>query len=223
MNKVENRKILIVEDDGELKDKLSNYFSATNEVISCQNLSSALDAVENSKFDAVLLDIILPDGSGLKLMERLADTPVIIFSDLGSDSNILDGFSSGAIDYIVKPASPAVIEARMSLRLLSDSQAQLSLHGLSVNVAKRTAIYNRNPLDLTSSEFNILAFLMRNAGVFFTASEIYENVWKMPSLNTTTIKTHLSNLRKKMLAAGTDCANLILTEFGKGYAFAGGQ
>ena len=62
---------------------------------------------------------------------------------------------------------------------------------------------------------------MQNAGIFYTANEIYEKVWKMPYLNTTTIKAHLSNLRKKMLAVGSECANLIITEFGKGYAFTG--
>ena len=162
----------------------------------------------------MLLDVILPDGSGLKLLERAGDTPVIILSDLGSDGNVLEGFSAGAADYVV-------IEARMSLRLLPRANAQISSYGLVLDLAKRTAVYNKRQLDLTSSEFNILMFLMQNAGKFFTAAEIYEQVWKMPYLNTTTIKAHLSNLRKKMLAASKSCAELILTEFGKGYAFTG--
>ena len=60
---------------------------------------------------------------------------------------------------------------------------------------------------------------MQNAGTYYTASEIYEQVWNMPHLNTTTIKVHVSNLRKKMLAVSSDCAKLLIQEFGKGYAF----
>ena len=221
MLKVENRSILIVEDNNELRERTADYFSAANSVVQCSTLSEAFDAVQNRKFDIILLDVILPDGSGLKLLEKDVSTPVVIFSDLGADSNILDGLRAGATDYIVKPSSNEVLEARMALRLLPDESAILSLHNLTVNVSKRTAEYKKRTLNLTSSEFNILVFLMRNAGIFYTANEIYEKVWKMPYLNTTTIKAHLSNLRKKMLAVGSECANLIITEFGKGYAFTG--
>ena len=64
---------------------------------------------------------------------------------------------------------------------------------------------------------------MQNAGNFYTANEIYERVWKMPHLNTETIKKHLSNLRKKMLAVSESCAALLATKFGNGYAFIGGD
>ena len=219
MNKVEYKSNLIVEDNDGLREKLRSYFSVMNKVVSCGNLQSAVTAAEKEIFDIILLDVILPDGNGLTLIEHTGETPVIILSDLGSDSNMIDGFSAGATDYIVKPASCTLIEMRMALRLLPNSKAQLSSHGLELNTAKRTATYNKKPLELTSSEFNILTFLMQNAGTYYTASEIYEQVWNMPHLNTTTIKVHISNLRKKMLAVSSDCAKLLIQEFGKGYAF----
>lgn len=219
MNKVEYKNILIVEDNDGIRASLTEYFSAANSVTACADLASAIEAAATCKFDAVILDVILPDGSGLKLIEHLHDSPVIILSDLGNDSNMLDGFSAGATDYIVKPASPQIIEARISLRLLPDSKAEISSHGLTVNTSKRTAKYNGKMLELTSSEFNILLYLMRNAGKFRTAAEIYESIWNMPHLKTATIKVHISNLRKKMLAVSPDCANLLIQEFNKGYAF----
>ena len=219
MNKVEFKKILIVEDNDKLRNSLAEHFSNANDVTPCADFRSALDAIAQNRFDIVLLDLILPDENGLKLMEYIGQTPVIILSDLGADNYILDGFGAGAADYIVKPASLAVIEARMSLRLLPEEKANIASRGLILNIARRTASYENTPLNLTSSEFNILMFLMQNAGRFYTANEIYEQVWKMPYLNTTTIKAHLSNLRKKMLAVSKCCANLIITEFGKGYAF----
>jgi len=222
MKRLEYKNILIVEDDASLRDRLAEYFSAVNYVKTADDLAHAVSALRSGKFDIILLDVILPDGSGLKLFEHIDQTPVVILSDLGSDSNLLEGFSAGAADYIVKPASPEIIEARMSLRLLPESEAKIRLHGLELDSNKRTAVYDGAALDLTSSEFNILMFLMRNSGIFFTANEIYEKVWKMPHLNTATIKVHLSNLRKKMLGVSKDCSELIITNFGQGYAFRGG-
>lgn len=223
MNRVEYKNILIVEDSDGLRNSLAEYFSAINAVTSCRTLADAVAAVTETKYDIVLLDLVLPDGNGIALMHYLEQTPVVILSALGADNNVLDGFSAGAADYIIKPCSPKVIEARMSLRLMPDSKATIDLHGLTLNIAKRTAVYKDTPLDLTSSEFNILMFLMQNAGNSFTAAEIYEKVWRMPHLNSTSVKAHLSNLRKKMLAVSKDCADLIITEFGKGYAFSGGN
>ncbi len=221
MNKIEFKNILIVEDGDKLRERLFEYFSVRNKVTACKNLKSAIPATTQNRYDIVLLDLILPDGNGKELMEYLRGTPVVILSDLGTDENIIDGLTTGAADYIVKPSSFEVIEARMSLRLLPDSKSTLTLGGLTLNLNSRTAVYDKHTLDLTSSEFNILTFLMQNAGNFYTTNEIYEQVWKMPHLNTETIKKHLSNLRKKMLAVSDDCAALLATKFGKGYSFVG--
>ncbi len=221
MNKIEFKNILIVEDGDKLRERLFEYFSVRNKVTACKNLKSAITATTQNRYDIVLLDLILPDGNGKELMEYLRGTPVVILSDLGTDENIIDGLTTGAADYIVKPSSFEVIEARMSLRLLPDSKSTLTLGGLTLNLNSRTAVYDKHTLDLTSSEFNILTFLMQNAGNFYTTNEIYEQVWKMPHLNTETIKKHLSNLRKKMLAVSDDCAALLATKFGKGYSFVG--
>lgn len=223
MNKVEFKNILIVEDGDKLRALLTEYFSARNTVTACSTLKSAIVACLERKYDIVLLDLILPDGDGKNLIEYLKETPVVILSDLGTDENVISGLSAGAVDYIVKPASIPLIETRMALRLLPTGKAVLTLGGLTLNVKSRTAVYRNTKLYLTSSEFNILMFLMQNAGNFYTANEIYEKVWKMPHLNTETIKKHLSNLRKKMLAVSDECAALLVTKFGNGYAFVGGD
>lgn len=223
MNKVEFKNVLIVEDGDDLRESLAEYFSVKNKVTACKNLKEAFAAAAENGFDIVLLDLILPDGNGKELISFLGQTPVVILSDLGTDENLIDGFSAGAADYIVKPASNALIETRMAMRLLPISKAALTLGGLTLNANSRTAVFEDTALELTSSEFNILMFLMQNAGNFYTANEIYEKVWKMPHLNTETIKKHLSNLRKKMLSVSEACAALLATKFGKGYAFVGGN
>lgn len=222
MKTLENKSILIVEDSEALQKELYDYFSGSNNVCQVKFLAEAIEKIRNRTFDIILLDLILPDGSGLSLLKEAEnETPVVILSDLSSDKSILQGFDYGAADYIVKPSSPKVIEARMAMRLLPPKEAVITLHGLTVDLKKRTAVYKNYPLVLTSSEFNILVFLMRHAGKFFSANDIYEAVWKMPHLNTQTIRIHMHNLRKKMIQTSEECGELIITEFGRGYTFKG--
>lgn len=220
MKTVEQKRLLVVEDSDAIRQEISEFFSAKNDVITAKNLAEAVDCVEKQTFDAVILDLVLPDGNGLSIFEHLRDdVPVIILSDLGSDENIIDGIGRGAADYIVKPVSTNVLDARLAIRLLPPKDAVICSHGLSLNLADRTAGFYGKTIDLTASEFNILAFLMSHPGQVFSALDIYEQVWKLPHLNTQTIRIHLHNLRKKLLLVSPACGSLIMTEFGKGYYF----
>lgn len=223
MKRVESRKILIVEDDEALRERLRIYFAVKNDVTVAKNLEEARRALEEKTFNVIVLDLVLPDGSGLSLFEsENCSAPVVILTDLGSDESIISGLGSGAADYIVKPVSESVLEARMALRLLPENEALLTAHGMTLNLAARTARFKGITIELTSSEFNILAFLMQNAGNVFSALDIYEKVWKMPHLNTQTIRIHLHNMRKKLMLVSPECGSLVMTEFGKGYFFKGG-
>lgn len=222
MRTVENRKLLIVEDNRRLLTETAAHFSRRNRVLTADRLENAAGLIRENFFDAVILDVILPDGSGLDLIPLLPpDTPVIILSSLGAENHLLDGFEAGAADYVVKPCSLRLLETRVALRILPPKEAQICLHGLSLNTRLRTVTYCGKPVSLTASEFNILLFLMQNAGEFFSAAEIYERVWQAPSMQTTTIKYHLHNVRKKLSDISHSEAQLIVTAFGKGYAFIG--
>lgn len=218
MQDIFNRKILFVEDDPELLSQMKNWFQTNgNQIFSASSLHEASLILEDVNPDMIVLDIILPDGSGLNLLKGLSYVPpVIILSNLGNEDNILDGFQAGATDYIVKPCTMRILETRMRLRLLPSEQAVLSYGDLQIDSNSRTAFYCGSPLSLTSSEFNILWFLMNHPNRFYTADEIYEQVWDAPSLQTTTIRRHLSTLRQKLKEVSKE--NLIHTEFGKGYA-----
>lgn len=218
MNKriIEGRTLLFVDDDEEFVRRTAQYFSATNKVFTSGTLNHAKEIIEKERLDAIILDIILPDGEGLKLLQEMKGLPpVVILSSLSGDDDVLEGLFSGAVDYVVKPCSPQVLEARLSLRLLPKEEAILSLNGLETDLNNRTVKYNGAPVQLTGSEFNILYLLMSHAGKFFTSEKIYEEIWKAPSLQTTTVKRHISTLRNKLKEATK--RNLIITEFGKGY------
>ena len=220
MNEISDRKILFVEDDAELLKEMVDWFTAKrNTVYYADTLAKAISVSEkHPSVDMIVLDVILPDGSGLALLERFENLPpVIVLSDLGHEDSVLAGFEAGACDYIVKPCSMKLLEARMKLRFLPSAEAEKTIGGLTINASKRTVFYCGNQVPLTSSEFNILWFLVRNRGEFFHADKIYERVWQAPSLNTTTIRRHLSTLRQKLKEVSHE--NLVVTEFGKGYAF----
>ncbi len=209
----------MVEDDRAVAEEFAAYFrKRQNSVVVASTLGEAEEAIAHERPDAVILDIILPDGDGLDLFERCVNLPpVIVMSTLGTDYDVLDGFAAGATDYVVKPCAPEVLEARLVLRLLPKAEAVIESGGLRIDTTERLVTYHGAPLALTGSEFNILYFFMTHSSVFFTAAEIYENVWHAPNLGTTTIKYHISNLRQKLVAATGK--NLIQTQFGKGYAF----
>lgn len=222
MKPVENKKILFVEDDAELLEDMTSYFSELGNVVySACNLNQAKSLLKSIfDLDIIVLDVVLPDGSGLDLVRKdKVISPVIVLSDLGSEENILEGFESGVIDYVVKPCSMKLLETRISLRLLPKKEALIAAGDISINSATRTVQWRGKSISLTVSEFNILYFLISNRGTFYNANQIYENVWKAPALNSTTVKRHLSSLRLKIQEVAPNF-NLLVTKFGSGYAFA---
>lgn len=215
------RTILLVEDDISFANSLKHYFEQKgNKVFHTTNLADTKKILHQEQFDAIILDIILPDGEGTNLFTtNILLPPTIILSTLGTEHDMLEGLTAGALDYIVKPCSFELIEARLSLRLLPKKDSFLILHELKADVVQRIVQYKGDTITLTGTEFNILWFLMSHAGQFFSAAALYENVWEMPSLSSTSIKYHISNLRKKIKAFTNK--DLIITEFGKGYSFIG--
>jgi len=219
---IEGRKLLIIEDNIAQQRALAVYFGEKNDVYTAATLARGIDLAKSKLPDGIILDLILPDGSGMSLFEAGDPLPpVVILSDIDAEESMMEGFSSGAVDYVVKPCSPKLLEARLALRLLPVGKAEISVRGLTVNATTRACTFEGKPVALTSSEFNILFFLMTHAGEYFLPNEIYENVWKMKSLHTTTIKRHISTLRLKLAAVCGD-GKMIHTEFGRGYCFAGG-
>ena len=165
---VEDRKLLILEDDLAQQRALSAYFGEKNEVQTASTLAEGIALARAGGFDGILLDLILPDGSGLALFDAVENLPpVVILSDIGSEEAMMEGFSLGAMDYVVKPCSMELLEMRLSLRLLPPQRAAISVNGLTVNAAKRTCSFREKPLALTSSEFNILYFLITHEGQYF--------------------------------------------------------
>ena len=221
---VSGRQLLFIEDDETLKGEMVAYFSPFNTVFTASDVDEAVAHLEKTgDFDAIVLDLILKNGTGMDLFKAFpALPPVVILSSLDGEDNIMTGLTSGAADYVVKPCSMRLLETHIALRLLPKTEAVESFGCFSVNSNMRTVKYKNMPISLTPSEFNILFFLVKNRGKYFTADEIYEKIWCAPSLHTTTIRAHLSSLRRKLKAAmPAGEIDIIRTEFNKGYCFMG--
>ena len=218
--KVCDRKLLVVEDDEKLKREIIAYFSPENAVFTASDVEEAADILEKAgDFDAVVLDLILKSSMGMDLFKAFPVLPpVIILSSLDGEDTVMQGLTSGAVDYVVKPCSMQLLETHIALRLLPKSDTNLTFGNFSVNANTRTVKYGNSSIPLTPSEFNILFFLVKHRGEYFTADRIYEEIWCAPSLHTTTIRAHLSSLRRKMKAA-LPSTDIIRTEFNKGYCF----
>ncbi len=217
------RNLLFIEDDETLKREMIAYFSPANTVFTASDVEEAVELLtEKGNIDAVVLDLILKNSMGMDLFNAFPEltTPVIILSSLDGEDTILTGLTSGAVDYVIKPCSMRLLEAHIAMRLLPKADAVASFGDFSVNANTRTVKYKNMPIPLTPSEFNILLFLVNNRGKYFTADEIYENIWCAPSLRTTTVRAHLSSLRRKLKAA-MPANDVIRTEFNKGYCFTG--
>lgn len=216
------RKLLFIEDDEKLKSEMIAYFSPTNAVFTAADVEEAVDILtKTGNIDAVVLDLILKNSTGMELFKVFPELPpVIILSSLDGEDTILAGLTSGAADYVVKPCSMRLLETHIAMRLLPKADAVETFGAFSVDANTRTVKYKNMLVSLTPSEFNILFFLVKNRGRYFTADEIYEKIWSAPSLHTTTIRTHLSSLRRKLKAA-MPASDIIRTEFNKGYCFTG--
>lgn len=219
---VYDRKLLFIEDDANLKSQMIAHFSPANVVFTASDIEEAVEILaETGNIDAVILDLILKNSYGMELFKVFPELPpVIILSSLDGEDTIFTSLTSGATDYVVKPCSMRLLEAHIALRLLPKEEAVETFGAFSVDANTRTVKYKNLPISLTPSEFNILFFLIKNRGKYFTADEIYEKIWCAPSLHTTTIRTHLSSLRRKLKAA-MPASDIIRTEFNKGYCFTG--
>lgn len=219
---VYERRLLFVEDDENLKKQMIAYFSPSNTVLTASDVEEAVGILsERGDIDAVVLDLILKNSMGMDLFDAFPQLPpVIILSSLDGEDTIFAGLTSGAADYVVKPCSMRLLETHIALRLLPATEAIKTFGDFTINASSRTAKYKNMLISLTPSEFNILFFLVKNRGQFFTADEIYEKIWCAPSLHTTTIRTHLSSLRRKLKAA-MPSNDIIRTEFNRGYCFTG--
>jgi len=193
------------------------------------SVSVAMTAAEarehGSGVELVVLDLMLPDGSGFDLIGRLRQggraVPIIVLSSRDGEADRVAALESGADDYVTKPFSPREVVARVRavLRRSAARQAPAESSALPfyVDRATRRANVGGRALELTRVEFDLLASLLENPGRVYTRAQLIDEVWGDGfAITDRTIDSHVKALRKKVVEAGAD-SGLIETVRGVGY------
>ena len=219
-------KILIVDDEQDILDLLAMTLKrAGYPCVTADSGTAALKKVEAETPSLILLDIMLPDMSGNDICRRLkADPatsriPVIFLSAKGEEVDKIVGFELGADDYVTKPYSPRELVLRVKTVLRRQSEpvaesATLTLGGLVIDRPRHVVTFKGKPLDLTPTEFKLLAVLIERRGRVQSRDRLLSDVWEYEAaIDTRTVDTHVRRLREKLGAA----SDLIETVRGVGY------
>lgn len=224
-------KILLVEDEKDIADLLELYL--TNEgydVYKYYEGRFALEVVKNTVFDLTVLDIMLPDVDGFKILQKIRKDfvfPVIMLTAKDEDMDKITGLSMGADDYITKPFNPIEVVARVKSQLRrykkynqsTDKKVEneFEISGLYINKDTHVAKLYEQDLQLTPIEFSILWHLCQNVGRVVSSEEIFEVVWQEKFLeNNNTVMVHIGRLREKLNEPPRN-PKFIKTVWGVGY------
>jgi two-component system, OmpR family, response regulator RegX3 len=210
VNPTQRPTILLVEDERAITDPLAEALE--REGFNPAVAGSAAEALEKAQGQApnlVLLDIGLPDGSGLDVCRELrkrSEVPIIMLTARGSEADRVAGLELGADDYIVKPFSAREVMARVRAVLRratatasGDGGEPIRIGELSLDTAKHEARLRDEALDLSRKEFELLRVLMESSGSVLTREALIDEVWDMNWFGSTkTLDVHISGLRKKL-------------------------
>lgn len=219
-------KVLIVEDEAPLRAALLEYLRHSGYVCeTAGNYQQAHEKIKLYHYDCVLVDLTLPDGSGLDLVRTLkadqSKAGVLIFSARDGLDDKVQGLELGADDYLTKPFHLAELTARLRAilrRRQLQGQHHLAFRDLTVWPDQALVLVGEQPLALTRKEYDLLLFFLTNPNRVLTKEAIAEHIWGDAADAADSfdfLYTHFKNLRKKLQDAGAD--NYIRTIYGLGY------
>ena len=219
------KKILVVEDEPEIRDLMINYLSREGfHIDPAEDGVQALSMFEAVKYDLVLLDIMIPkiDGFGVcEVIKERSDTPVVFLSALSDDRSQIRGYDLMADDYVTKPFSMPVLVRKINALLRRNNRTDdnagnvISCGDVVINKDTMEVKVAGRDIELTAREFDILLTLSQKPGRIFSREMLLDLLWDYNSLvDERIVDSHIKNLRHKM---GGD---YIETVRGKGYRFA---
>lgn len=221
--------IIVCDDEKDIVSALEIYLTAEGyHVFRAENGREALTLVQNEDVHLMLLDVMMPQMDGLETLTRLrefSNIPVILLTAKSEDSDKILGLNVGADDYVTKPFNPVEVLARVRSQLRRYLQlgagsvrpASIVIGGIELDDSAKTVTVDGEPVALTPKEYDILRFLMTNAGAVFTPAEIYRRVWGDIPLNAAgAIAVHIRHLREKLEIDPAE-PRYIKVVWGKGY------
>ncbi len=221
-----SKRVLVVDDERQIGDVLSAYLQREGYIpVVAETLAGAVSEIERQLPDLLLLDVTLPDGSGLDLLRSLNEQaiPTIMLTARGDEVDRVVGLEMGADDYITKPFSPREVIARVRAVLRRSEERdrpggrhRLHVLDLAIDGDAHEVRRNNEKIDLTPSEFRILSALARHPGQVFSRVQLLDAIGDDGSIYERTLDRHINNLRRKIEIDPLH-PRYVLTVFGVGY------
>jgi DNA-binding response OmpR family regulator len=221
--------VLVVDDEAMVREVVAAYLIRDGfSVTEASDGRSALQHIETQPTDLIVLDVMLPETDGLSVLSAVrqhADTPVILLTARGDESDRVLGLELGADDYLVKPFSPRELAARVRTVLkrtmgVPRQGARIEFDGISVDPASRQVIVAGETVELTPKEFDLLLFLASSPRQVFSRAQILDHVWDSNSdwQDPSTVTVHVRRLRQK-IEDDPQAPQRLVTVWGVGYRF----
>jgi len=223
------RKILVVEDEAPIRDMLCFVLEQNGyQAVTAEDFESAVNALVEPYPDLVLLDWMLPVGSGIHIAKKMKqqdltrNIPIIMITARGEEEDKVRGLEVGADDYVTKPFSPKELMARIKavIRRVAPTSLDevLEVHGLKLDAVSHRLMASDQALDLGQYEFRLLHFFMTHPERVYSREQLLDHVWGTNVyVEDRTVDVHIRRLRKAISLAGHD--RLVQTVRGSGYRF----
>jgi len=223
--------VLIVDDEYAIRDMLRMALELANfRCIEAENIREAYRLIVDAPPALVLLDWMLPGGTGLELLNRLKredltrDMPVIMLTAKTAEDNVIQGLDVGADDYITKPFAPRELIARVKALLRRTGNGtegeKIQVAELLLDGASKRIFIADQPLQMGPTEFNLLQFFMSHQERAYTRGQLLDQVWGANVyVEERTVDVHIRRLRKALESPTGDYSNMIQTVRGTGYRF----
>ena len=236
MTEADARRALVVEDDAAIRELLQLHLGLAGfDVEEEANGRAALDRARLTRFDLLVLDVMLPGLDGISVCRALrtaganVETPILMLTARDSESDTVIGLESGADDYLTKPFGVRELQARVLAVTRRYSRGETVVApadgplvvgpGITMDLARRELRVQGEPVELTRQEFDLLHHLASHRGIVFSRTRLLESAWANDTYTERTVDTVVSRLRKK-LERDPRNPELILTAWGVGYKFA---
>ncbi len=221
-------KLLVIEDEAGLRDSIRDYFTDTGNI--CETVSdypAALQKINVYRYDCIILDITLPQGNGLDILQCLKQNRfsdgVLIISAKNSLDDRLQGLDLGADDYLTKPFHLSELRARVTAIIRRKSfggNHLIDFNEIQLDILAKSVTIHDQSVKLTKKEYALLLYFIANKGKVISKNALAEHLWGDEidlSDNFDFIYSHIKNLRKKLIDAGSK--DYIQSAYGMGYKF----
>ena len=230
---MDSPKVLIVDDEFAIRDMIRLALEMADfQCIEAENIQLAYRRIVDERPSIVLLDWMLPGGSGLELLRRLKreeltrEMPVIMLTAKTTEDNLIQGLDVGADDYITKPFAPRELIARIKALLRRSGsgggaeEGKYQVSDLLLDTHSKRIFIGEHAVDMGPTEFNLLQFFMSHPERAYTRSQLLDQVWGVNVyVEERTVDVHIRRLRKALQSPFGDYSALIQTVRGTGYRF----